>query len=111
MKRTCLVLTLFTAYLLGGCAPTSIESTPEMKAFLGKFNGDPTSVENALKEFGADSTIMHNEMAMYALKDAIVNAKEGDCWVMSASAGKTTRTYSICWSKGKINKIEDRTKK
>ncbi len=86
----------------------AIETSPEMTNFLAKFDGTDAAVSAALKEFGANEDIADDDMGMYMLSKPTVTAKDGDCYTFDAGAGITTRTYSVCWAEGKINKIEDK---
>jgi hypothetical protein len=85
-----------------------VEASPEMTAFLAKFDGSDAAVTAALKEFGADEAVAEDDMGMYTLGKPKVVAKDGDCFTFEAEAGMTIRTYNVCWAEGKINKIEDK---
>jgi hypothetical protein len=86
----------------------AVETSPEMTAFLAKFDGTDAAVTSALKEYGANDEIANNDMGMYMLAKPKVVSKEGDCYTFEAEAGITVRTYNVCWAEGKINKVEDK---
>lgn len=86
----------------------AVETSPEMTNFLAKFDGTDAAVTAALKEFGANEEISGDDMGMYMLSKPKVISKEGDCYTMEAEAGITIRTYNVCWTEGKISKIEDK---
>jgi hypothetical protein len=86
----------------------AVETSPEMTAFLAKFDGTDAAVTAALKEYGANEEIAGDDMGMYMLSKPKVVSKDGDCYTMEAEAGITVRTYNVCWTEGKISKIEDK---
>lgn len=88
--------------------PAAVEASPEMTAFLGKFDGTDAAVTAALKEYGANEEVAGDDMGMYTLGKPKVVGKDGDCFTFEAEAGMTVRTYNVCWAEGKINKIEDK---
>lgn len=88
--------------------PAAVEASPEMTAFLAKFDGTDAAVTAALKEFGATEEVHDDDMGMYTLGEPKVVAKDGDCFSFEAKAGMTIRTYNVCWAEGKIAKIEDK---
>lgn len=86
----------------------AVETSPEMTNFLAKFDGTDAAVTAALKEFGANAEVTDNDMGMYTLGKPKVVSKDGDCYTFEAEAGITIRTYNVCWTEGKISKIEDK---
>jgi hypothetical protein len=86
----------------------AVEASPEMTAFLAKFDGTDEAVSAALKEYGANDEVAGNDMGMYTLGEPKVVSKDGDCYTFEAKAGMTVRTYDVCWAEGKISKIEDK---
>jgi hypothetical protein len=86
----------------------AVETSPEMTAFLAKFDGTDAAVKAALTEFGADEAVVDDDMGMFSLGKPKVVAKDGDCYTFETEAGITIRTYNVCWAEGKINKIEDK---
>jgi hypothetical protein len=86
----------------------AVETSPEMTNFLAKFDGTDAAVTAALKEFGANEGIAGDDMGMYMLSKPKVISKDGDCYTFEAEAGITVRTYNVCWTEGKISKVEDK---
>jgi hypothetical protein len=88
----------------GGGSKT--ELSPEMKDFTSMLKGTSNDVSQALAKYAVDS-LKNNDMGMYNLKSPEVKAKEGDCYTFEANSGATVRTYKVCWTGGKIVKIDD----
>ena len=82
------------------------ELSPEMKDFTSMLKGTSSDVSQALAKYAVDS-LKTNDMGMYDLKSPNVKAKEGDCYTFEANSGATVRTYKVCWTGGKIVKIDD----
>lgn len=96
---------------VAGKAPVKVEASPEMKSFLGSFNGKSTAVEAALAANGLEG-LDAKDMGMYDLGSPSVTGQEkrgeNDCYTFDAKAGMTTRTYDVCWKGGKIVEVVDK---
>lgn len=109
MKK--IALTLFAAVaaiFIYSCGGGGVETSAEMKDFIGMCNGTDGSVQKALDKYAADSTVAMSDMGMYNLKDGKAIKKEGDCYETEFTGGIVTYTYNICWTGGKISKIEEK---
>jgi hypothetical protein len=95
---------LIAMFSCGGGSKT--ELSPEMKDFTSMLKGTSSDVSQALAKYAVDS-LKSNDMGMYDLKSPNVKAKEGDCYTFEANSGATVRTYKVCWTGGKIVKIDD----
>lgn len=110
MKKTvyfsCLVILTMVVFGCGG----GEKVIPEMKAFMGEFDGTYQAVEAALEKYapGVDD----QDMDIYDLKSPkVVSTEDQDgqvCYTMEAKAGITIRTYVLCWKDGKILSIADK---
>ncbi len=85
-------------------------ATPEMQQFMSSF-GSGASVKRALTKHGRKA-LDTKDMQLYELAapKIVAGTTSGarTCYTIDASAGMTTRTYSVCWEKGKIVEIEDK---
>jgi len=79
VRFSCLIILTLVAFGCGGGGGGVI---PEMKAFMGEFDGTYQAVESALEKYAP--------------------------YTMEAKAGITIRTYVLCWKDGKILSIADK---
>jgi hypothetical protein len=88
----------------------AVTATPEMQQFLGAF-GSSTSITRALQKHGKKGLATH-DMGLYDMTEpkivssTTVGART--CYTVDAAAGMTTRTYAVCWEKGKIVEVDDK---
>ncbi|NRA12637.1 MAG: hypothetical protein HRT57_11840 [Crocinitomicaceae bacterium] len=125
MKNSTLILPLFLGLFLFSCGdtdsgdaegtegeeggiaetPAKIETSAEMEAFLGSFDGDYEAVEAGLALYGASDDIVNHEMGDYDLAEPKVTAKNGECYTVTCKFGMVENTYEICWEEGEITSI------
>ena len=101
------LVTMFVAISCGGSG-SSVELSEEMQDFVSMSIED---VQPALNKYGANSDVQFSKIAMYELEGLTVTAKNGDCYSMEFTAGIATVMYDVCWTDGKISKIEKTGKK
>lgn len=122
MKKTVLVVSLFTAILfITACGGGKGEKKPaaeaqvsaetkisaEMQDFINSFNGKYTSVEAALQKHAAPG-IDTKDMGIYDLDEPKVLETNGNCYLIQCKSGMTKRKYNVCWNENKISMIEDK---
>jgi hypothetical protein len=102
-----IMLLAFVTISLANCGGGGVQKSKEMEGFCAAIKGTSADVTSALKTYGNAGLDAH-DMDMFNLSEPNVTAANGDCYTTEFKAGMTTRTYDICWEKGKIAKITDK---
>ncbi len=90
-----------------------VENPGKMNELMALLDGNHVSSKKAIETYFSDSLKSSLEESNnasfgdYDLLDAKVVSVDGQCCVMEAKAGVTTRSYKLCWQDDKVTSIED----
>lgn len=114
MKANSIVLMFCGVLFFFACqSDAGVQTSAEMKSFIDKIgggDGDPTEIiASAIKANAAPSLDSAQQaiMGQYGIEKLTAIGKEGDCYTLKAKAGSAAPKFKMCWTGGKISKIEE----